>query len=323
MRWDERLQWEIDGTTRYACVYRPPNAAIGGRPLVLFFHPGGVGANVAEQETLLLDKAAAYDLGEPGDTGFVLAVVQGRNLHFPTVAPRDGRHHDFYHRDLGQPSTNPDIKSADTLVDALVAEGSVRADRIYVMGWSNGAFFGQLYAIARHDTPTAGGHRVAAAAVFAAASPFDNIEYDPFGDVAYSGPSCKLASIPASTVPIQLTHRTSDLAVPCGASDAACFGNEPGYVTSSWLSDAASALPGLEGRLIGGVEPGNMLDAPAKQCANVDSSCNVESCIENRNGVHCLCLVNHLRWPDGAYPMGMGIDNEPAMLDFLRMHALL
>ncbi|MEM6993584.1 MAG: hypothetical protein AAF721_23930 [Myxococcota bacterium] len=323
--WDETLQWDVGGVTRYACVFRPPGASTAPRPLVVFFHPGGEGADAAEQETRLLSKAANYDLsGTPSDAGYVLAIVQGRNLHFPTDAPRDGRHHDFYHRDLGQPSTNPDIVAADALIDALVDEGVVDTNRIHIVGWSNGAFFGQLYAVARHDTPTAGGNRVASAAVFAAGNPFDDIERDPFTHRVHDGASCKLARVPASDVPILLTYRTCDFATPCGPSDAACFGNEPGFVVSDWLPEAAASLPGLEARLIGGLEPGSANDGPATQCTDIDASCMPENddCSEPPFPARCLCLVNHLRWPDGVYGVGSGIDNEPAMLDFLRDHPL-
>lgn len=322
-RWTEAPEWYVEGVTRYACVYSPPGAATTPRPLVIFFHPGGIGADVAEQETHLLDKAEAYDLtGDPNRAGFHLAVIQGRNLHFPTVEPRDGRHHDFYHRDLSSPSGNPDIAASDGLIDLLAAEGNVDVDRIYVVGWSNGGFFGQLYAIARHETATSGGHRVAAAAVFATASPFDDIQRSPFTGEAHIGPSCKLAEIPPSAVPILLTHRTCDFATPCGASDWACFGSEPGFVTADWLSGAASALPNLEGRLIGGVELGAAADSPAGQCTTLGQACDPSLCTENVMAAGCLCLVNHLRWPDGDYANGSGVDNEPAMLDFLRAHPL-
>jgi poly(3-hydroxybutyrate) depolymerase len=53
--------------------------------------------------------------------------------------------------------------------------------RIYVMGWSNGGFFGQLLAIARHAGSSAG-YRVAAAAVFASADPSAGVERDPRTD---------------------------------------------------------------------------------------------------------------------------------------------
>lgn len=315
-RWTARREWTLDSVTRQACFFRPSGAGPGSRrSLVVWFHPGGVGGDVAEQETHLLDKAAT--------SGFLLAVVQGRNLHFPTTAPRDGRHHDFYFRDLRSPSFNPDIASADRLIDDIVAEGAVDPRRIYVMGWSNGAFFGQLYAIARHQTSTPGGSRVAAAAVFAAGDPFDDIERDPFTGQLWEGPpSCRLQTVPGSAVPILLLHRTCDLAVPCGPSDLACFGSEPGFVTSTWIASApGQGLTGLVGHLIGGVERGASIDTDQASCTTI-TNCDTSLCTSNPTSSGCLCLVNHLRWPDGVYGSGGGIDREPLMLDFLRLHPL-
>lgn len=326
-RWTESpRQWQVGDVDRYACVFAPPNAAIGGRPLVVFLHPGGEGA-ASVDGTALLDKAADYDLSGSADRpGFVLAAVQGRNLHFPTAGPRDGRHHDFYHRDLASPSGNPDVAALDALLDDLMDEGAIDPDRIYVVGWSNGAFFGQLYAIARHEVATPGGNHVAAAAVFAAANPFDDIQRDPFAGRPHRGRSCKLGELPESDVPILLTYRSCDFATPCGSGGASCFGNEPGFVTSEWRTEAQTSLPGLTGRLIGGIETGAFADAPVGQCSAVAKNCDdppdpEHPCAMNESGASCVCLLNHFRWPDGAYGQGSGIDNEPDMLDFLRVNA--
>jgi poly(3-hydroxybutyrate) depolymerase len=315
-RWDERLSYEHAGVPRHACLARAPGASASSlRPLIVWLHPGGEGADNAGQ-TQLLAKLATFDLtGDPARAGFTLVVPQGRNLRFPTVDPRDGRHHDFYFRDLGSPSQNPDISNVDALIDRLVAEGHVDPARIYVMGWSNGAFFGQLYAIARHATPTPGGSRVAAAAVFAAADPFHDVDFDPFTQqpkLSTDG-SCQLASYPASAVPIQMTYRSCDGAVACGTSDAACVEPEPGYETDAWLVRAATTLPNLVGRRIGGVELGTDLDLPVDRCTAIPS-CTPQA--------KSLCMVNHLRWPDGIYQNGSGVDNEPTMLGFLRDHPL-
>ena len=327
-QWTEApRQWTVGGTERYACVYTPPDALDAPRPLVVFLHPGGEGADTVI-ETSLLEKAVDVSLSDPeGPDGFVLAAVQGRNLHFPTSAPRDGRHHDFYHRDLGSPSSNPDVAALDALIDELMETGTVDANRIYIMGWSNGAFYGQLYAIARHLETTPAGNRVAAAAVYAAADPFDDIQRDPFSEAPHEGPSCKLDELPSSNVPILLTYRTCDFATPCGAGGDECFGSEPGFVTSDWLEAAATALPNLSGRLIGGVELGPLSDGPAAMCSPVAENCDdppdpERPCFQNADGVSCVCLLNHLRWPDGEYAGGSGIDSEPGMLAFLRGNPL-
>jgi hypothetical protein len=61
---------------------------------------------------------------------------------------------------------NADARSLDTLIDDLVREGVADPAHIDGMGWSNGAFFSQEYALFRTRTPTPGGHRVAAVVAF-------------------------------------------------------------------------------------------------------------------------------------------------------------
>lgn len=325
--WSQRYTHSVLGFTRHACIYRPAGAsATSQRPLVLWFHPGGQGsADLAGSQAGLLAKAGSFDLtGDASRPGFILVSVQGRNLRFPTVQPRDGQHHDFYYRDLGSPSTNPDIANADALIDAMVAENIVDTSRIYVAGWSNGGFFSQLYAIARSGTATAGGNRIAAAAVFAAADPFEGISRDPFsGELIDDGDACRLAQYPASQVPILIVHRTADSAVACNAVQAACFSTEPGYTTTQWLTDAGQAGLNVQGLLIGGLETGAALDTNMVACTDYSAACPVGDCITAPLSDACLSLVNHLRWPDGVYDNPPdGVDREVDMLQFLADHPL-
>jgi poly(3-hydroxybutyrate) depolymerase len=313
------------GFTRHACIYRPSGASTTSkRPLILWFHPGGDGsADLAGSETGLLAKAESYDLtGDPTRPGFILVSVQGRNLRFPTAAPRDGQHHDFYYRDLRSPSSNPDIANTDTLIDTMVQEGMVDTSRIYVAGWSNGGFFGQLYAIARGATATAGGNRIAAAAVFAAADPFAGISYDPFNETSVSdGAACGLAAYPVSDTPILIVYRTADSGVACDAMQAACFAAEPGHTTTQWLTDASQAGLQVHGLLISGLETGAAFDLNATTCTDYSSACPTGDCTTVPLSHACLSLVNHLRWPDGAYNNPpSGTDHEVDMLQFLAAH---
>lgn len=311
---------DVGGFRRYACLSSPPSAsATSKRPLVIWFHPGGEGAETIS-ETGLVGRAQTFELGAPGDAGFHLAVVQGRNLRFPTLEPRDGRHHDFYHRDIASPSTNPDIAYADSIVDRFVAAGLVDTKRIYVMGWSNGGFFGQLYAIARRNLATPGGSKIAAASVFATANPFDDVRWDPFTDTRrVGGTSCRLATIPASDVPLFLVYRTCDAAVAATPAQAACFATEPGYVTEPWIDEAKAAGLKYTALRLGGRETGGDFDKEAS--AATAPICTPAECVTLSPG--CLCLVNHLIWPDGAYAnASSNIDHEVDMLDFLRTHPL-
>lgn len=326
--WDERLTRDVLGFTRHACIVRPAGtSAASPRPLLLWFHPGGAGsADLAATETDLVNKAKAFDLsGDPARPGFILVSVQGRNLRFPTAAPRDGQHHDFYYRDLNVPSSNPDIANVDSLIDELVAQGIVDLDRIYVSGWSNGGFFSQLYAIARHSTPTAGGNRVAAAAVFAAASPFGDVSWDPFNEVANDGSSSCETTLAASTVPIQVVYRASDAAVACDAVQAMCFSTEPGYTVDQWIPQASAFGIQLTGLPLGGLESGAAvaIDATAPGCTDYSGGCPVGDCGTVPFGDTCLSIVNHARWPDGVYNNPpVGSDRELDMLGFLKTHPL-
>lgn len=294
------------GINRYACLYQPPGASASTPyPLVVFLHGGGAGtASNVYDFTSLRTKAVGHVLGaDAARPGFFLLSIQGRNLHYPTFNNRDGRHHDFYFRDLGMPSTNPDIAHLDRRIDELVATGAVDPQRIYVVGWSNGGFFGQMYAIARHATPTPGGNRVAAAVPYSAADPFHNTNH---GQV----PSYQLDPYPTSTVPILLVSRSCDI-VACNQAQAdwllAGFGavTEPGHVVQTWIAqDLPAKVQNPNGQWLIVSGAGQVVGA-----CSPDNACT-----------RTIGLVNHLRWPDGV--ADGGDDHEPAMLDFLRGHPL-
>jgi len=329
--WQERLTQTVASETRYSCIYRPPGVGESSkRPLIVWFHPGGEGsADLAGSETGLLTKAQDYDLtADISRPGFVLVSVQGRNLHFPTASPRDGQHHDFYYRDLATPSSNPDIANVDRIIDTLVAEGSVDPTQIYVVGWSNGGFFSQLYAIARHGSQqaTPEGNRIAAAVAFAAADPFENISWDLFSDSAVNaGDDCSLNSYPVSGVPILIVHRTADAAVACGNRQAQCFATEPGYDSQQWLESATALGFAVEALLIKGLEvdAASDIDADASSCTDFSNACPAVNCTAAPSAKGCLSLVNHLRWPDGNYNNPpQGLDREMDMLEFLKRHPL-
>jgi pimeloyl-ACP methyl ester carboxylesterase len=303
---DPRLRrTDADGTPRFACVYRPPAAtAARPRPLVVFLHGGGGGgARDVYDHTQLRTKAVTFNLtDDPERSGFFLVSVQGRNLHYPEGTHRDGHHHDFHFRSLDAPSANPDVAFLDDLIDELAADPSVDRRRIYVMGWSNGGFFGQMYAIARHERPTPGGNRVAAAAVFSAADPFHNVS-------PWQVPSCRLEPYPTSSVPILILSRSCDI-VFCDAEQQRSLTARgvlplPGHVVATWVSDLASRVkdPNVEWIRLDGA-------------ANIVSGCEL--------ALQCSPLeaaLNHIRWPDGVADRS-GIDHERKMLKFLRRHPL-
>ena len=304
----------IDGVTRYACIHRPTGGST--RPLIIWFHPGGNGlATNLYTETNLRKKADTYDLGG-ASPGYVIAAVQGRALHYPTEWPRDGFHHDFYFRSSGSPSRNPDISFTDAVIDRIVSEGGIDASRIYVMGWSNGAMFAQLYAISRHDTATPGGNRVASAAVYSGGDPFDSIN---------QGDDCRLNPYPHSTVPIKIIRRSCDGALACDSAQQTWFTTPPGHETEDWISIATTkvgttpdvtTINGFGSEVVTGCvsDINNCRDFYGAEtaCASLsESECN-----------NLGAMLNHLRWPSGRHEGGSGADRESTLLDFLKDHPL-
>ena len=295
------LQWtDLDGVVRSSCLFVPDGAGPASpRPLVVFLHGAFGSADNLYDATSLRSKAPQFNLSDdPARPGFALLSVQGRNLHWPTSDPRDGAHHDNFHRDLGAPSANPDVANLDRLIDDLVADGAVDPARIYVTGWSNGGFFAQMYAIARHETPTPGGNTVAAATVFSAADPFHGARHG-------EEPSCRLETYPPSEVPIFVVGRACDL-VACDADQAEDLVEDevpiaPGFVAATWMDDLAGRVgdPNAERRIVNGW--GDAVD----ECTG-PALCGP-----------AVATLGHLRWPDGVAD-GSGNDHEADMLQFLR-----
>lgn len=289
-----------DAGAHYECEHGP---TVASTPLVVFFHGAQDSADTIYDSTSLRTKAVstnAADQISPTIQGFALVSVQGRNLHWPTSNP-SGSHHDYFYRDLDAPSTNPDIANADRVIDDLVASGKIDTNRIFVSGWSNGAFFAQLYAIARHEHATPGGNRIAAAAVYAGGDPF----IAPSDALA----SCGIAMPPHSSVPILMIHRSCDAYVPCDAAQQAIFKTPNGDVTD-WLARAKASS---------GVDDPNISEVIIDNNGAQTAACAATSVCDNTMGGGVL---NHARWPDGVADEG-GVDWERgAMLPFFSTHHL-
>jgi poly(3-hydroxybutyrate) depolymerase len=299
------LTWvDGHGVTRYRCEVVPPGEVPGaGWPLVVWIPGSGGHAGSVYDTTSLRGKVATFLMaGEPGRPGFVLVSIQPRNLHWPTADPQDGTKHDSYYRDLHSPSSNPDIAYLDAVIDELAARAVVDPSRLYVMGWSNGGRFAALYGIARHETATPGGHRVAAVALYSSGDPFENIAHG-------FSPSCRQEPYPSSQVPILLISRTCD-AVACSEAQDRRFRREgavttPGNVAETWVATLRNLVgnPNVSWQLITGSGAGSGWCAPALLCGSL------------------VAVLNHLHWPDGVEDRS-GIDWEPVMLEFLRDHPL-
>jgi predicted esterase len=292
------MMWaDVNGDQRAACVYKPADAHSAPRPLLVFLHGSGGSADDIYNYTSLRAQAESSSLSTEGARlGFILASMQGRNLHLTWEPNFEGSHHDQWFRDLGSPSCNPDIRSMDYLIDTLVASGDVDAGQIYVSGWSNGSFFGEEYAIARHTTPTPGGNVVAATALYAGADPFDNLS-------SAQEPSCKLGTYPMTSVPTFMIHRDCDALVACDAQQNSEFSLPPGGDVTDWLATLGTVEDdmNISQTLIGGN-------------GELASACLTVADCPEETGVN-----NHLHWPDGVAD-GSGMDWEPDMLQFLKNH---
>jgi poly(3-hydroxybutyrate) depolymerase len=274
------------GGARAACVYRPAGATPASpRPLVVFFHGGGGSATDIYDATSLRAKAGYY--------GFLLAADQGRYLSWPNRP--GGPVHDFYYRDFTTHSSNPDVRNADRLIDDLVAEGGVDESRIFVMGWSNGGWFGEAYAIARFASPTPGGHFVAGVAVYSSGNPFENISDT-------QSPTCARLAAPHTTVPLLLVHRACDIN-GCNEAQRRLSGQPPGANLADWISTLQLTLgdPTVEDILVDGQGQQATACTPIPPCSSD------------------YATLNHLRWPDGVADQGHH-DWELRMLSFLQEH---
>lgn len=286
------MTWSLDGLLRGACVFVPPTAtAATPRPLVIYLHGTGMGANAVYDASNLRAKAEAFDLAGDGRAGFVLAAHQGRNQEIPNGLPPAARH-DVYFRGFEGEVANDDARSLDTLIDRLVATGLVDARRIHLIGWSNGGFFAQEYALFRARTPTPRGHRVASVAVFDAA--------DPFAAPTETAPECAHAAPPATGVPTMIVHRACST-IGCDAAQQSALNLQPGYDVTAWAVRLSGELGAVVERITIGTD-----GAP--------SSCDA-SCTSVR------ALLSHLAWPDGVHDSS-GRDYEDDMLAFFARHPL-
>jgi pimeloyl-ACP methyl ester carboxylesterase len=283
----------VNGQSRAACVFVP--SATLPLPLVLFLHGSGTSGDQVYTTTLLRAKAATFDLtGDPARPGFVLASDTARIVQSTLPGGNGAQVHEVYFRDFRSPSSSSDFRNFDRLIDELVATGKIDPKRIYIVGYSNGGFAGQLYGLARYATPTPGGNYVAAVAVYGAASPL----YEPMAGLD----GCRFQPFPHVALPIMIVHRACDWE-PCDATQLVTMGRPPGYSIGDWLTTLTTQIGSVD-------STGVTLD----DTGHIVTACdNGPTCTISRG------LTNHGHWPDGQHDGG-GIDHEPEMLAFLRAH---
>ncbi len=207
------------GITRYACAAAPSRAA--NLPLVVFLHPSRVesvdgvfgGAGRVPSSTRLLAQSTSTSLA-PSTTGFVLLMPQGRCMRSPPDSSGDGSRFDVWYQN---PDRNLDVRATEAFIDQLArratedergervtlpaAFGGFDRTRVYLMGWSNGAYLAHLMALTHAD-------RIAAVATFAAGDPFAR------------GPCVTPLPAPTRKVPILVVQASCDPLMFCSETSA-------------------------------------------------------------------------------------------------------
>lgn len=203
------LSFDQQGSTRYACLHRPRQAEEWRRdaarprwPLLIYLH-----GSLTTPDSLysfgrdLLDLHHTFNLSDdPNVRGFALLAPEGRRAQpWPADGPQTGAgfHWDEWHRN---PADNLDALAIDHFVDQVVAGGQVDPRRIYVFGWSNGAYMAALYGNWRSE-------RIAAIGQYAGADP-------------WSREPCPLPPQYTRKTPLVLLRNLCDQLVPCAATSA-------------------------------------------------------------------------------------------------------
>lgn len=268
---------DSDGLKRYYCSF--DKSTNNRTPLIIFLH-GATGTSQDLYTATSLRRKAE-------ERGFMVVAPQARNLHWPNFP--DGSHFDIYYRD---PRNNPDFQFLDYLVDYYVSEKGAHPSMIYIVGWSNGAFFSSLYAHYRHLTPTPGGRLIAAASTYAGGDPFNNLSEG-------HQPTCTINPYPLTYVPTFAIARSCDSAVGCNEVQRQKFDRPPGFATKEWVA-MLKALGSNGSRLA-------IIDHKGRE----RRECTAEGFCSKGIG-----LSNHVKWPDGIADSG-NVDWEEPMIKFL------
>jgi predicted esterase len=287
---------DADGTQRNACLYEPASAGKENPlPLIIFLHGSIATADSIRLTGLfgLVDKA---DLGEQ-KPGFILLAPEGRyTSHFYPGLDSNGLGWDNWYRQLNPAGDvtvagavyheNQDAAAIDHFVTDIVASGKVDRNRIYVMGWSNGAAMAMLYALNRPW--------IAAAAVYSAP--------DPFAAFTDPCPQRPVATAPNGVgqlqlfnphVPIMHVRNNCDIGGIC--PNGSRFANR-----MHTMGDSVDDI---------------ILDPSDKQVTSCDDACGTNEMGDGKvTSIGSLRgAAHHLRWP---------ADWNPSMLAFLKRHPL-
>jgi predicted esterase len=198
---------DSSGSARYACLYEPKSArADNPLPLVIFLH-GSIASADSVRLTGLTHLIESGDLGG-AVAGFILLAPEGRYTthRYPRIDSK-GLGWDNWYRQLNPAgeaaiskvtyAENADAAAIDHFVEEEISTGKVDRKHIYVMGWSNGAAMGILYALNRPQ--------VAAAAVYSAPNPFAAFD-DPCGQKPVAHPATSDAEVQVVNPRVAIMH---------------------------------------------------------------------------------------------------------------------
>ena len=199
----ELLSWQQDTVTRYACLNYPAQADSADYqwPMIVYLHGSlrdpsslyGVGEN-------LFDLRDDYQLSDDAKVnGFIILSPEGRRAtpySGDGPATGEGFHWDEWYRN---PDENLDAQAIDHFIDQVVSTGKVDQSRIYVFGWSNGAYMTVLYSTWRSS-------KIAAMGQYAGADP-------------WSRTPCPVPMSYTRQVPLILLRNLCDKLVPCSTTN--------------------------------------------------------------------------------------------------------
>lgn len=287
---------DANGTPRFACLY-PPSAPVAGvkYPMIVFLHPSLANADSVKL-TPLFDNRNTVNISGGNVNGFIVLSPQGRNTqHFYPFPDNQATGWDNWYRQLSPGGDvnvngtlfreNVDAATIDHFIQQEVATGGVDTNRIYLVGWSNGASMSFLYGANRDN--------IAAAAVYSAPDPFGALE-DPCQQTPVSGAPASSQQIQlfASGIPTLQVHNACDIAGICPNS----------RLIAPQLKAAGGSID-LETIIDGSI---------------VVSACDA-ACGTNPNGdpdnplANTVGATNHATWP---------VSQTPQMLQFLQQHPL-
>jgi pimeloyl-ACP methyl ester carboxylesterase len=179
-----------------------------------------------------------------------------------------------------------DAASIDNFVDEMLATGKVDRQRIYLMGWSNGAAMALLYALNRPW--------VAAAAVYSSPDPFSALfDVCPQTPVAVAPAGDGQARVFNPRIPLMHVRNDCDI----------------GGICPNGSRFAARV------RALGGRVEDVIIDSSGRRVPSCDDSCGTDAMAVGQIGAVAGLrgIARHMRWPARW--------NE-RMLNFLRQHPL-